>query len=157
MIRSGSIPSICENPSHTGHAPNGLLKENKLNFRIVHAYPNDMISISSKIPLDTNKWYHIAISYNGSSRANGVDLYIDGKKVNVTTEYDQLKKHIRSYPSVHKVSAFRGLDFGTRELDRSMPGGEIDEFQLFNDVLIPEEVTHLYALQPFPINRKAIY
>ncbi len=131
-----------------------LLKENKLNFRIVHAYPNDMISISSKIALDTNKWYHVAISYNGSSRANGVDLYIDGKKVNVTTEYDQLKKHIRSYPSVHKVSAFRGLDFGTRELDRSMPGGEIDEFGLFNDVLIPEEVTHLYALQPFPISPK---
>ncbi len=131
-----------------------LLKENKLNFRIVHAFPNDMISVSSKIALDTNKWYHVAISYNGSSRANGVDLYIDGKKVNVTTEYDQLKKHIRSYPSVHKVSAFRGLDFGTRELDRSMPGGEIDEFQLFNDALIPEEVKHLFTLQPFPISPK---
>ena len=132
-----------------------LLKENKLNFRIVHAYPNDMISVSSKIALDANKWYHVAISYNGSSRANGIDLYIDGKKVNVTVDYDQLKKHIRSYPSVHKVSAFKGFNFGTRELDRSMPGGEIDEFGLFNDVLIPEEVSHLYALQTYPVSSKA--
>lgn len=131
-----------------------LLKDNKLNFRITHAYPNDMISVFSKMALDTNKWYHIAISYNGSSRANGVDLYIDGKKATVSIEYDQLKKHIRSYPSIHKVTAFNGLDFGTRPLDRSMPGGEIDEFQLFDDALIPEEVAHLYGLQPFPVNRK---
>ncbi len=30
MMRSGSRPSICENPSQVGQAPNGLLKENKL-------------------------------------------------------------------------------------------------------------------------------
>ena len=130
-----------------------LLKDNKLNFRLVHAFPHDAISVFSNLVLDTSKWYHVAISYDGSSSAAGVAIYVDGKKINTTVEYDHLKKHIRSYPSIHKAP-LSGLDFGVRTLDRSMPGGEIDEFQLFNEVLTQNEVTYLHSLQAYPISSK---
>lgn len=130
-----------------------LLKDNKLNFRIVHSFPNDMISVLSNVALDTSHWHHIAISYDGSSRANGIDLYVDGKKITTTVENDHLIKHIRSYRSIHKAP-LGGLNFGVRTLDRSMPGGEVDEFHLFNDVLIPDEVSFLGSLQPFSFINK---
>ena len=131
-----------------------VLKENKINFRISHAFPHDAISVFSKEKLDSNHWYHLAVSYDGSSSASGVSLYLDGKKLTTTIEYDHLIKHIRSYPNIHKTSRFTGITFGVRTLDRSMPGGEVDEFQLFNNELTEAEVGFLYAGKTFPIAKK---
>lgn len=126
-----------------------LLKENKLNFRLSHAFPHDAISVFTKTALEPGRWYHIAVSYDGSSKASGVTFFIDGKQTATTVEYDQLYKNIRSYPNIHKTSRYRGLVFGKRDLDRSMPDGEIDEFHLFNNQLVAAEVRHLHQLKPF--------
>lgn len=121
-----------------------VLKDNKLNFRLMHAYPHDAISVISREAIDTTQWHHIAVSYDGSSSATGVIIYVDGVPVKSNIEYDNLKKNIAPYPNVHKVVAFKGLAFGARELERTMKGGEIDEFSLYNNVLTPAEVAYLY-------------
>ncbi len=131
-----------------------VLKENKINFRLSHAFPHDAISVFSKEKLVSNRWYHLAVSYDGSSSAKGVSLFLDGKKINSVIEYDHLVKHIRSYPNIHKTSQAIGLTFGVRTLDRSMPGGEVDEFQLFNNELTAAEVSFLHKGVPFPIAKK---
>lgn len=131
-----------------------VLKNNQLNFRISHAFPHDAISILSKEKLQANRWYHLVGTYDGSSKAKGVSLYLDGKKLNPIIEYDHLIKHIRSYPNIHKTSKNKGLTFGVRVLDRSMPGGEVDEFQLFNDELSYSEASFLYKRLRFPIIKK---
>ena len=129
-----------------------LLKENKLNFRLSHAFPHDAISVFTKTALEPGRWYHVAVSYDGSSKASGVVFFIDGKQTATTVEYDQLYKNIRSYPNIHKTSRYRGLVFGKRDLDRSMPDGEIDEFHLFNNQLMAAEVRHLHQFKPFNLN-----
>lgn len=131
-----------------------MLKNNHLNFRLNHAYPHDAISVMSAAPLLPNRWYHVAISYDGSSKAAGVSVYLNGAKIKTQVEIDRLVKNIRSYPNIHKVDKYRGLVFGKRSIDRSMPNGEIDEFHLFDDVLSPAEVQHLYQLQPFDLKQK---
>jgi cytochrome c553 len=131
-----------------------ILKNNQLNFRISHAFPHDAISVMSKEKLQTNKWYHLVGTYDGSSKAKGVSLYLDGKKLDPIVEYDHLVKHIRSYPNIHKTSLYNGITFGVRILDRSMPGGEVDEFQLFNDQLSHAEASFLFKRLPFPIVKK---
>jgi hypothetical protein len=48
--------------------------------------------------------------------------------------------------------------FGKRDLDRSMPGGEIDEFHIFNNQLMPAEIKHLHQRLPFsPKGTKQVY
>jgi len=126
-----------------------VIKENKLNFRLNHAFPHDAISIMTKEKLIPNQWYHVAISYDGSSKASGLRIHLNGKQAPTETEYDHLYKNIRSYPNIHKSSRYRGLVFGKRDLDRSMPGGEIDEFHLFTNTLSPAEIKHLYGKLPF--------
>ncbi len=64
----------------------------------MHAYPHDAISIISKPNAEPGQWYHIAASYDGSSAAAGLKIYINGKTVPATVEYDHLKKNIRSFP-----------------------------------------------------------
>ncbi len=131
-----------------------VLKENKINFRISHAFPHDAISVFSKEKLDSNHWYHMAVSYDGSSSAKGVSVYLDGKKLQTVIEYDHLLKNIRSHPNIHKTARFLGVTFGVRSLDRSMPGGEVDEFMLFNNEITAAEVSFLYAGKNIPIAKK---
>ena len=126
-----------------------LIKENKLNFRLNHAFPHDAISIMTREKLIPNQWYHVVISYDGSSKASGLSIHLNGKQAPTETQYDNLHKNIRSYPNIHKTSRYRGLVFGKRDLDRSMPGGEIDEFQVFSNSLSPAEIRHLYGKLPF--------
>ena len=122
-----------------------ILKNNKINFRLMHAFPHDAISVESNQQLDTTQWHHIAVSYDGSSSAKGVQLYIDGKQAATTIEYDNLKKNIRSRYNIHKIYEFTGLSFGARTLERTMKGGQIDQFFLMNQCINAEEAAYLYA------------
>lgn len=121
-----------------------VLKNNQLNFRLMHAFPHDAISVVTSETLDSNRWYHIAVSYDGSSSAKGITLYVNGKPATLQTEYDHLKKNIAPFPNVHKVVAFHGLAFGARELERTMKGGLLDQFYLFDGTLNAQEAAYLY-------------
>lgn len=127
-----------------------VLKNNQLNFRVIHNFPHDAISVLSPLHLKTNQWYHIAISYNGNSKADGVEIFINGEKQSKQVEYDHLVKHIRSFPSIHKGAKLPGLVFGLRTLDRSMPKGEVDEFYLFGNTLNQPQAKFLYQQKLFP-------
>ena len=126
-----------------------LLMGNRPMFRLVHSYPHDAVSVVSRVELDSARWNHVAVVYDGSSRAAGVSLYIDGRPVPLEVEYDHLYKNIRQRYSIHKYT-LPGLNFGEKALDKTMPGGEVDEFHLFDGRLTSREVSHLHALKPFP-------
>ncbi|MFT3748966.1 MAG: DUF1553 domain-containing protein [Agriterribacter sp.] len=121
-----------------------MLFDNKVGFRIMHAYPHDAISIISNEEIEPGAWHHIAVSYDGSSRAAGMRIYINGKPASVTVEYDNLKKNIRSFPDIHKTSALTGLTFGNRVLEKTMKEAALDEFCLFNNTIDESEAAWLY-------------
>jgi hypothetical protein len=122
-----------------------ILKQNRINFRLMHAFPHDAISVETKQKMDTTQWHHIAVSYDGSSSAKGVQIYIDGKPATTIVEYDNLKKNIRSRYNIHKIYEFTGLSFGARTLERTMKGGQIDQFYLMNQAITAEEAAWLHA------------
>ncbi len=128
-----------------------VLKNNQLNFRVIHNFPHDAISVLSPLRLKTNKWYHIAISYNGNSKANGVEMFVNGEKQTNQVEYDHLVKHIKSFYSIHKGAILPGFVFGLRTLDRSMPKGEVDEFYLFSNTLNQPQAKFLFQQKQFPL------
>ncbi|MFP5042339.1 DUF1553 domain-containing protein [Parasediminibacterium sp. JCM 36343] len=122
-----------------------ILKNNHLDFRLSHAFPHDAISVLSKDSLQPNTWYHVAISYDGSSKAAGVNLFLDGKKIQTTTEIDHLVKNIRSQVHIQKQPyPYQGFTIGARAQDKTLPGGEIDELLIFNNQIEPAEAAFLY-------------
>jgi len=131
-----------------------VVKDNKLNFRLNHAYPHDCISVWSPGALKPGQWYHIALSYDGSSEARGVKMYLDGRKINTVVEYDRLQKNIRSHPDLQKIYPFTGLTFGYRALDHALPGAELDEFMLFNNELSDAEAAYLQKGLPVNVLKK---
>ncbi|MGN6492837.1 MAG: DUF1553 domain-containing protein [Agriterribacter sp.] len=121
-----------------------MLMNNRVAFRLMHAYPHDAISVISNEAIASDQWCHIAASYDGSSRAAGLRIYVNGKAVPVTVEYDNLKKNIRSFPDIHKTAVLTGLTFGSRVLEKTMKDAELDEFCLFNNTLDEAEAAWLY-------------
>ena len=126
-----------------------LLRDNRLNFRLSHSFPHDAISVLSKDKVAKGSWNHVTVTYDGSSRADGMAIYLNGERQSLEVQYDHLQKNIRQHYSIHK-GPLNGFAFGWKVLDRSMPRGEIDEFALFDDVLTAPEVSHLQAMKPIP-------
>lgn len=131
-----------------------MLKDNHVNFRLMHAFPHDAISVISQQDLTAGKWHHIAVSYDGSSRADGVNIFINGKKEPVTIEYDHLIKNTRSFPDIHKTSVLPGLSFGYRVLEKTMKDAAVDEFYLFDNSITEAEAGWLYQAKNPALTRK---
>ncbi|NND33157.1 MAG: DUF1549 domain-containing protein, partial [Saprospiraceae bacterium] len=57
-----------------------LLKNRKLSFRLIHNVNDEQLEVQTLNKLSTQGWHHLAVTYDGSSKASGVKVFIDGKK-----------------------------------------------------------------------------
>ena len=55
-----------------------LIEEGRLSASLIHFWPGNAIRIRTESPIATEQWVHVAMSYDGSSRAEGLNLFVDG-------------------------------------------------------------------------------
>lgn len=73
------------------------VENNNVGTHIIHKWQDDAIKVVAQNPLKPNQWYHVAISYDGSKKAAGVQIYIDGKLQTKKTVFaDGLRNSIRT-------------------------------------------------------------
>src|SRR5687767_9203041 len=71
---------------------------NQLSVRLIHSLPHNYFHVSGGgIPLNT--WTHVAFTYDGSGKASGITLYINGRQTPQVIHYDRLYKSIKT---IHK-------------------------------------------------------
>ena len=63
-------------------------------FRLIHALPHDQLKIQSSEKADFQHWQHILVTYDGSGRAEGMHIYLNGKTCNTKIIYNQLARSI---------------------------------------------------------------
>ncbi len=119
------------------------LRNNRLVFAISHSWPQNAIQVRSEKALAAKKWSRITITYDGSSTAAGIQLYVNGEKQNVEIAYDHLYRSILFEPDIHTYG-FSGLIFGSRNKYIPFKNGGIDELKVFNRKLLPIEVLFSY-------------
>ncbi|MBL9133084.1 MAG: DUF1549 domain-containing protein, partial [Verrucomicrobiaceae bacterium] len=56
-----------------------LIEEGKLKWSLIHFWPGNAISIRTKENIPLKKWLHVVVTNDGSSRADGLRIFIDGK------------------------------------------------------------------------------
>jgi hypothetical protein len=71
--------------------------DDTLYVRINHLYPYNCLVVKAKSPLPMNEWVHVGMSYDGSSRAEGIELYVNGKKIDKNIEINHLYRTIKTY------------------------------------------------------------
>ncbi len=121
-----------------------LLKNNKLSFVMAHSYPQNAIEVVAKRPLPIKKWSDVSITYDGSGRADGVRIYVNGLPIAVDVLGQEVYKSILFEPNIHTYG-FHGLQLGVVGRIITFKNGGIDELRLFDKVLSPLEVLHLYS------------
>ncbi|MBM4002426.1 MAG: DUF1553 domain-containing protein [Planctomycetes bacterium] len=62
----------------------------QVGTHIVSAWPQDAVKVVTRSQLPANQWVHVAFSYDGSGKAAGVRIYVDGKPQETLVEADKL-------------------------------------------------------------------
>jgi hypothetical protein len=112
-----------------------VLESGKASFGLIHFWPGNAINVRTKAKLKTNEWLQLTITYDGSSRASGVQLYLNGKPAEVEIVRDNLYKDFANDRPLTLAARFRG---------RGFKGGQIDDLRIFNCRLTPVEVAVVY-------------
>jgi hypothetical protein len=114
-----------------------LLENGRVAFGLHHMWPGNSLKVVTTEPVSANAWTHVAVAYDGSSRAAGVAVYVDGTPAAVEVVRDGLWKDITyggSEPS---------LAIGHRFRDNGFKGGTVDEFHVYTRALTALEAAHL--------------
>jgi len=105
---------------------------------MAHTAPSNAIMMVSKQQLPRDKWIHLTLSYDGSSKAEGFNLYLDGKPLEMITEVDQLTKDI-----LFNTKKEPGLQVGAWERGYGLKNGIIDDIAVYDRMLTPFEIAVL--------------
>jgi hypothetical protein len=79
-----------------------LNADTTITARISSQWPANAIAITSAEKLKMNDWNHITITYDGSSKAKGINLFINGAPITKVIEKDNMYKGFRNYYSYAK-------------------------------------------------------
>jgi hypothetical protein len=110
-------------------------------FGLVHFWPGNAIAVRARQALPLGAWTRLVVTYDGSSRAAGIRLYLDGAPLEVDVIRDRLYKDIdyrRSAGDGYAKPA--SLTLGARFRDSGFKNGSIDDLQVFALALTPAEI-----------------
>jgi len=135
-----------------------LLEDGKPSFSLIHFWPGNALKVEARTSLPTNEWSHVAVTYDGSSRAGGVHLYLNGAPMAVDIVRDNLFRDIlhREQWGDADVNEVQ-LTLAGRFRDSGFKNGLIDEFEVFDQCLTPHQVKMLPGGNPGAPDRKALF
>ncbi len=131
-----------------------ILHEMHVDFALSHVAPGNSIRIRSQEKLPLNQWTHVVATYDGSSRVEGLKLYLNGSLATVEIiskhlykdityreewgDFDPAKVQNNVHTTVEMTLGNRYQDMGARDLG-------VDEWQVFPLTLTAGEVTALHS------------
>lgn len=119
------------------------LTDNKIRFIMARSWPQNTIQVTTKKALAPKKWSQITLTYDGSSKANGVSIFIDGERQELDIDYDNLYKSILFESNIHTYR-FRGMTLGVRDKFIPFKNGGLDELKVYGRQLSDWEVLYTY-------------
>lgn len=127
-----------------------ILDEMRPSFALAHFSPGNEIRIRHTQPVPVGEWTHLACVYDGSSRAAGLELYVNGEKAAAEVVSDHLYRDIvyrKEWGDAEEKDGVQlDMAIGGRHNDASYKNGLIDEFVLHLRRLTAPEVRQMALL-----------
>lgn len=114
---------------------NLYLKDDKFELSMAHTAPSNAITRVTEQPVPRDKWIQVTMTYDGSSKASGLKLFIDGAESAMETTMDQLTKDI-----LFQSNDQRALQIGAWDRGFGFKGGSVDDIIVYDRVLTPFEI-----------------
>ena len=109
------------------------IQNRAVGTHIVSSWPQNALKVVSKQTLAADQWQHVAVSYDGSSKASGIKIFIDGKLVGNQVEQDSLKETIVTQVPFKIGSRSSGGNYN----------GEVDELRIYDRALSGSEIQRI--------------
>ena len=102
---------------------------------IVHKWPDNALKVvTTDNPMRPGEWHHVFVTYDGSSKAAGVRIYIDGTPAKSRAEADALSASIRTTVP---------LRVGQRSKDQVLDNGQVQDVRVYSRILSAADVEDL--------------
>jgi len=117
---------------------------NRPSIQMTSYWPHNYMQITGEVSIPKGEWQHVFFTYDGSGKASGLQLYLNGHKTKSTIDNDNLYRTI-----LHEWKAFEGWRerpvivgrsgrYWTGE--NSVFTGSMDNLKIFNRFLTAIEV-----------------
>jgi mono/diheme cytochrome c family protein len=105
----------------------------RLTISLTSASPANAIEVRTRERLKLGDWYHVALTYDGSGKAAGLRLYLNGAPAAIDVARDTL---------TGPIATDAPLRLGSRALGKPFVG-QIDDLRFYNHALRPEQIEQL--------------
>jgi cytochrome c553 len=102
-----------------------LIEDGKLKWSLIHFWPGNAISIRTQTTLPLKQWVHVVVTYDGSSMAQGLKIFMDDQLASVDVMKNALTKTISG-------GGHDNISLGERMRDRGFKGGLIDDLRIYD-------------------------
>lgn len=110
----------------------------KIGTHIVNQWQSNALKVVTKEVLKANKWQHVVLSYDGSHKAAGVKIYLDGKLATNEVQSDNLGATIQTSQPLRIGSRSTGANWK----------GEVDDLRIYERALKPDELAAVASGDP---------
>jgi hypothetical protein len=134
--RRGNIGAVVARmeggPDHRGW--DLWIENDKVGMHIINKWPDDALKVTAKQPLQPKQWYHLFVTYDGSGKAAGVRVYLNGTPQPLDIFADKLQNTIRT-----KVP----LKIGQRQAGDRLKDVALQDIRVYDRALATAEVEQL--------------
>ncbi|SMP69047.1 Planctomycete cytochrome C [Neorhodopirellula lusitana] len=126
------------------------IENGHLESRMARVWPGNAISVRTVEPIPVDTWHQVTATYDGSSKAAGLKLFLNGEPLETEVVRDELKKSCN-------VLVDHGGEFviGQRFRARGFTDGLIDDVRIYERALTPIELKMLATGEAIsPLTRK---
>lgn len=108
-----------------------------LGIHIIDRWPNNAMKIVTDARVFApNKWVHVAVTYDGSRKPEGVRLYVNGKQMETRNETNALKPNAN-------IRNEEPLKIGQRSNSAVFENGSVQDVRLYDRRLTPSDISQL--------------
>ncbi len=101
---------------------------------IVHTWPDDALKAVANNPVKAGEWNHVFVTYDGSGKAEGVKIYVNGQLQQVNVPTNALKNSIKTTVP---------LKVAQRHTGSRLNDVALQDFRLYGRALEPGQVQQL--------------
>ena len=115
-----------------------VLEHGRAAFGLHRHWPGNALKVVSRDALPADTWTHVTLTYDGSSRAAGARIYLNGRLAETEVVRDKLAGDI-TYDREKQPP----LLIGHRFRDSGFKGGHVEAFRIYTRELSGLEAAHL--------------
>jgi hypothetical protein len=136
---SGAVVARMDNTSkHRGW--DLWVQGRRVGMHVINQWPDNALKVVAQGQVEGNKWTHVTVSYDGSSKASGVKIYYNGEEQKTNVEADKLSDTVKTAVP---------LKLGQRHTAEPLPGFAIEDLRIYTKSLLAGEVAALAKTSRF--------